>query len=1098
MKQPLGIYIASAGAGKTHNLTERYLALALQKDFSSIQAVTFTNKATEEMKERIIKELHKIAVEPLEKGGKRCSDFFDKLCKTLEVSSLELRERARATLRNMLLNYGRFRVKTIDAFFQEVLRSFAREINISGGFRLQLEADLALEAAVVGVLSEQDNLAQKHLGAREWITILAKELILNGEGHNLKREIMRLASELKREPVKQLSLAGKFPSQDSLIRFKRYLLEQEEVLSRLFIEQAREIFGLLSQVGVQLEDTKNGSSGGLAPLKKLACCQSSVRPLLQDPKFVLLSKRFLALVTDPSELFAKKSSKGAYSFNSEAKIAELQELGLWRQLKEYQRLACEVGPILHSIYRVQSLLNSYGLISEVDRKLKEQQRSANALLLSDAPSLINAILSDGSGVQFIYEKLGTRLEHQMIDEFQDTSLLQYQNFCPLFKESIASGNENLVVGDLKQSIYRFRNSDSNLLATQVKRDFEGQTELITLSENWRSVPEIINFNNFLFAHIPTELTKHYIQWSEELRESNFILRPDRARELAQSFVRYYEGHEQNLPKARQGKHGAVAVHEMGYDETGDLDLSGVPKVIIDLQRRGYRPCDIAILVRDRAQAKLIAEVLQVYAEASSKVDYSLEVISSEALRVDTARSVRCLIAALEYILRPTSRQREHLLQEAYKQMTGHEQGYLECADLERILEIGRLSLYEVVEGLFAEWRGLVESGEVPYQIKVLDMALNFQQDLSADISDFLTMWYERGNKQTLVIPDDEHKVRLMTIHKSKGLGFPVVLLPFPSWDLIPSSPQQRPILWCDNSLGMQEEIAQLPVHFSPSLTNTLFVNEYLEESIKMSLDALNLLYVATTRAQSELHLWIVEEDTVSETKKTRVASSSTQKFPRNIFDLLLPQLHAYKATKVLDQDIYWIGLGQEIEIDVRHKTLDEAGMRQTLDIGHLHAYSVGSRIEILREGLEHFDINSPRIYGRLMHSILSGIRTVEDVPMALLKAEHEGLFVGRDRGKYEKELMSWIGEIEYPWFSSEVKVLRELPIIGGQLETSRRPDRVVLYPDGSVDVVDYKFGNKSKAYVRQVKMYQSLIMQMGYTTVRGYIWYVLQGQVLAI
>lgn len=1093
-RQPLSIYIASAGAGKTHNLTERYLTLALTKDFASIQAVTFTNKATEEMKERIVKELYRIAVEPLEEGGARRSDFFDKLCTTLAISPYDLRDRARATLRHILLSYGRFRVKTIDAFFQEVLRSFARELNLPSGFRLELEADLALDAAVVGVLADQDERTEEHRATQAWISDIAQELILGGEGHNLKKEVAKLASELKREPVKQLSLAGKFPSQRSLKEFKKRLAKEEHELLGEFMAVARRVMSLLAEAGISIEATSRGKSGGLAPLWKLSTSEHEARALLKKGKENLFSKTFDKIVADHTALFTQRYS------GREAMVARLEALGLWRLLDEYQALVRQSYPRLSSIYAVQGLLNSYGLIAEVDRKLKEQQRSANALLLSDAPSLINAILSDGSGVQFIYEKIGTLLEHQMIDEFQDTSALQYQNFLPLLQESIASGNENLIVGDLKQSIYRFRNSDSNLLATEVRRDFEGQSEVITLRENWRSTPEIIEFNNFLFGHMPAELTTAYLEWIEDLEESNAGLDLEQACELAHSFIRYYEGHEQELPEKRQGKRGAVVIREYGALPEGETVPISLPEAIVDLQRRGYRASDIAILVRDKKEARAVSDALRYYVQEGhlEGTPYSLEVISSEALQIDTAPSVRCLIAALEYIIHPHSRQCEHLLREAYKQMAATRGDALDADGLARVLEIGRRSLYEVIEGLFAEWREVLEVGELAYQIKLLDMALSFQSNHSADVPDFLTMWRERGHRQTLVVPDDERKVRLMTVHKSKGLGFPVVLLPFPNWEFINSKGLSPTLLWCDNPLGMEEDIAQLPVKFSKELADSLFVNEYLEESVKMSLDALNLFYVATTRAKDELHIWLADPMIKGQPGKKNKYGVSDEGLPNTILGLLRPLLMKYMEQESPPSGVYWMSEWVEMDIDVRCPITSGEASTRSLPIEELHVYEAGSRIEVLREGLEHFNPNSPRVYGRLMHWILSNIHTAEDVPLALLRAEHTGLFVGQDREHYEAELMRWIESIDRPWFSPEVEVLREIPIIGGNLKTSRRPDRIVLYPDGSVDVIDYKFGQPNGAYVRQVKTYQSLITQMGYTTVRGYIWYVLQGEIVPV
>lgn len=1123
-KASLSIYIASAGAGKTHNLTREYLALALSKDFYSIQAVTFTNKATEEMKERIVQELYKISVEPIESSEVRRSSFFDELCQRLSYTPDELRERAQKTLRHILLNYGRFRVKTIDSFFQEVLRSFARELNLSGGFRLQLEADVSLEAAVVAVLAEQDKATKEHRVVQQWITQLAKELIVNGSGHNLKREIMKLAGELKREQVKQLSLEGGLPSQECLHRFKKHLAERERTLSNTLVDLGRDVMAMLDRVGLELDDVKYGKASGLSPFRRLSEAHKALKSIVQSSSASLLPKRFEDILNDPEQLFSR-TSKSLRPFDPDHKIAELQSLGLWQTMQCYKDFVLQELPLLRSLYCVQDLLNSYGLLAEVDRKLKEQQRSAGSLLLADAPSLINAILSDGSGVQFIYEKLGVRLEHQMIDEFQDTSSLQYQNFKPLLEESLAGGNNNLIVGDLKQSIYRFRNSDSSLLATQVVSDFAGQCQTITLSENWRSAPEIVRFNNYLFGEVSAKLLADYIAWIEALGEGSERFDTQSAKDSAQAIERYYEGHEQSVPQSREGKRGVVAVHEyiltdkqeeedellesttqgqlgdpLTYEDSMEVSL---PRTVVELQKRGYRPCDIAILVRRKSEAAFVAQALEAYAERPEMLGspYSLAIISSEALLISAAKSVRCVVAALEYILNPLSVQHEYLLLQSYRQMLGDTNATLNERELRQILEVGRLSLYEVIEGLLALWRTSVDEGELPYQIKLLDMALNFQSDLSADISDFLAMWYESGNKQTLTVPDDEHKIRLMTIHKSKGLGFPVVLLPFLTWGLVENHPGKQPILWCENPIGMQSEVAKVPVQFSGKLADTLFANDFLEEAVRMSLDALNLFYVASTRAKDELHLWIPnrEMSDAKQLNKLYRSSSSKSHLPLSILDLVEPFIKEYQQGKKRGNDIYWIGVGQSSRelIELQESPVIQEKTK-ALHIEQLHVYTVGDRIEVLREGLQHFDRDNPRVYGTLMHTILSSIKTVQDIPTALLQAEHRGLFVGSDRVEYERKLTEWINSIDYRWFSPEAEVLREIPIIGGGILGSRRPDRVVLYSDGSVDIIDYKFGKRRQVYVRQIQMYQNLLRQMGYEVVRGYIWYVLLGEVVQL
>lgn len=1123
----LNIYIASAGAGKTHNLTKEYLRLALNKDkdFSRIQAVTFTNKATEEMKDRIVSEIYAIAAQDLNEA-QRQSPFFDEISHELGYTPEEMRERARVCLRNMLLDYGNFRVKTIDSFFQEVLRSFARELNLSGGFRLDLNAQDALDAAVVAVLAEQDSL-QDAGEVQEWLIDLARDLINKGKGHNLSAAIKRLAKELEQEEVKRLRTQARLPNKKMLKEFKQALARMQREHEGRLTKMAEGVMQILGELEINVTDLSHKKSGGLSPFFKIYDNAKSIERLICTTPFEIKPKSFCkALDKGTENLIPQKKELS----EKRSRIAGSSALRLI--MEQYDHEAPSIYCTLYTIYSIQELLNSYGLITEVDSKLKEIQKRDNSMLLMDAPSLIHEILCDPSGVPFIYERIGTKIDHQMIDEFQDTSQLQYENFLPLLSDSLSSGNDNLIVGDVKQSIYRFRNSDSSLLGSRVFHDFDSQYQRIALTENWRSSPAIVTFNNHLFRYLAQHLQEYYEKSITAIKDGNKLFDASEVAQMASKFTLYYEDVEQSVPPQRQGLQGLVAIHEYRMepsdaateeDESNTSDAASdteadatnlaiaeltmseqLPLVIIDLQKRGYAPSDIAILVRNKREATLVADYLSEWSKRADfdKETYSLELISAEALLVSNALSVRFIIAALGYIVRPDTAESRLLLSEIYKQLDGGREMTQE--QYSRILEIGRTGIYESIEGILSEYQHLLSTGELPHQIKLLDIALGFQQDLSADIADFVSMWQEKGNEYRLIVPEDKRKIHLMTIHKSKGLGFEVVLLPYPTWPLNDKGAQKSPILWCPMPLSLGEDMPEIvPVLFREHLKSSLFADAYIKESINMALDSLNLLYVATTRAKRELHIWMPDVDSSDPKQLSRLwgkNKENREKIMNGLLDITLEQFDK------LEERIY-----QRLPSDTptaytscptkeaKSPTEPSDGKSKTIGIRKINAYTIGDRLQILREGMEHFDPSNPRLYGSLMHFILGEIVTADDIEDAMIRAEHKGLVQKQYMAEYQSKVKEWLsGLSEQRWFDGSAHVLREMPIIGGSIATSRRPDRVMILPDGSVEIVDYKFGKESKQHQTQVQLYMNLLRQMGYERITGYVWYVQSGKMITI
>ena len=1107
----LKIYTASAGSGKTHALTREFLRLMLStgdpRYFTTIQAVTFTKKATAEMKGRIVAELSTLARTPEE------SLFTRDLCQELGISEAKLRERANATLHALLLEYTSFRVRTIDSFFQEVVRSFAYELGHAGALRVQLDSDQLLHQAVLEVLARQDQeKSDKEIEA--WLSELTTEAIEDGKGYNIEDQLSKFAKQLENEAVKQLRAGKEFPSQAQVKKLReaarKIIKDKREALSSL----AERALNALARSGVAIEDLSNKKSGVFGATYACQRVQGAFTiggvPLAERSYL----QGFLA-ATDTETMLAKLVGGGK---NKQA-IREQMEPHLnsiYDALKAFSDYNLQQLPIYVTAQQINRYAGLYGILIDIDNALQELKREGKLMLISDAPSLIQALLKDNNDAPFLYEKIGARIEHHMIDEFQDTSRMQYENFKPLLDNAQSQGQDCLIVGDAKQSIYRFRNSDSTLLTTQLSEDFTSSAERKNLEDNWRSVPEIVDFNNALYPQLCSLIRSVFDSLWSEVKGYGF---PEGQNEVKSRLdaeldilLKAYEDVEQNTPKPKQQRGlGQVVLHRYappkktddsateGEDgeETSNTEedvpsdaLSQIPLVLVDLLKRGYRCSDIAILVRTKAQAANVAETL-LNASEDILEGYSLPFLSEEALHVDRAYSVRFIIAALSYLADTSIPLRLAVLQEAYHQvltLAGEAEEDLSEAELQELRDFGRQGLYEVVEIINSRYGKLFPESEGAYLVKLLDMLYSWEQEEAADISTFLQYWQDKGHQQSIVNNSAEDAITLMTIHKSKGLGFPVVLLPNISWELDQAlSGNKENILWCPiPRINETEEftatnVTSVPLKYTSTLQMSYFAEPYFEEKLKNMMDSLNLLYVATTRPKQELHIWIWEEAQQSKEKTVKIedlflASVEEDKPLHEI-------LPAHQTTK---ED----PTGDSTSAPKKKHSDSEEDSATALQVGALSSYPIDQRLAILREGLEYFSEDSQRAYGRTLHLILSEIETASDVATAISEAVHHGYI----KAEHAEELFSQLrAVVEHPkaarWFDGTGKIFNERAIIGGQLETSRRPDRVIFYPDGHIEVVDYKSGEERKSHHRQAREYMELLRQMGYTEVSGYLCY---------
>ena len=1122
----LDLYTASAGSGKTHTLTREYLRLALSTSdpntFRHIQAVTFTNKATAEMKERIIQELYALAKSPED------SPFFAELKQALHLDPEGLKQRAQGALRALLLDYTSFRVRTIDSFFQEVVRSFAYELGVTGGLRVQIESSALLHQAVLEVLADQDG-ERPDNQIKAWIQALAEDNLSSGKSYHIETSLEAFAKQLEEEPVKLLRQNKGLPTKKSIADLQEALKNIIDNTRRQAKRLATDALEALRATGIPPEDIKSGTKFPLGALK--SCVKASGEIFESSSKGFYSERATLQKVCQASDLekqldlFLTKENLERYRAQLEPHLASIIE-----HVRAFDKLCREKCGIYVTALVIYEYLGRYGLLIDIDNKLQELKQEQGTMLLADAPSLISKLLKDAqTDTPFLYEKIGAKIRHHMIDEFQDTSRLQYDNFHPLLQEAMASGNDSLIVGDAKQSIYRFRNSDSTLLTRVVPEDFAQSIKQTSLQDNWRSVPEIIEFNNQLYQQIIPILGRLFTECIEALPNSTLDKEKEPLLSTLRGHLVAYEDVKQLVPEKKRKSKGLVALHEYTEEKKngrkpqgGEADeedkekassntFQQIPLVLIDLQKRGYRPMDIAILVRNKKAATDIAEILQNYPKEKYE-GYSLSFISQEALLVSSAISTRFIVAALAYISSNGAALQRALLLELHSQLartmgTEEPSPSLDEETLRQLLTIGRRGLYEAAEEILHLFQPILPDQESAYVVHLLDMLYTWETEQSADIPSFLEYWADGGAEERILTPTNEQACSLMTIHKSKGLGFPVVLLPDLGWELDASTHHEN-ILWCStegketDELPMQE-IASLPLKYSRKLYYTLFAREYLEERMNYTFDALNLLYVATTRAKEELHIWL---PTSTDGKKKEKKEKKEQKeplstIPKDIKALLMEEDDGKPLWQRLPAEVISEEQGASEEKYpqlIQRQAIPTSLQENILQVDSIISHPITDRIAILRKGLDYFSEEQQLRYGHTMHLILAEIETTEDIEGALERAISQGLIAPDEEDDVRQSLLRVVSHSECArWFDGSGVVRNECSIIGGGLEGSRRPDRIVFYADEgadrdqtSVEIIDYKFGHFDKRYYAQIQGYQALLQRMGYRDVKGWLCYI--------
>ena len=984
----LKILKASAGSGKTYNLAREYIRLLMLSDrpdaYRHVLAVTFTNKATDEMKRRILKELNQLAQDPAGSPYRKDLETLGNLT--------EIQKKARQQLSGILHDYSAFAVSTIDKFFQQTLRAFSREIGQFASYQVQLDREALVSESVDRVL---DGLSEE--GDRtllNWLTGSVRESLEQRGRFSLEDSLREMASSLRELPE------DKDVPRESLAPLKKTCTAVRNSFRDRVQAAAKAALDALSGAGVDPADSNRGF------LKALYNYEDPGRDIERP------TDAFLAKAQDPDLWFSKSKAhlKDALHGALDAPIKTFTDLFTGQSFKAYNT----AGIILDQLY-------SLGVAAELRQAFVDIQKEKNLLSLDDSNTILKGII-DGADAPFIYEKLGVRYDNFLLDEFQDTADIQWNNFSPLLCNSLAQGNDSLVVGDVKQSIYRWRGSDWDLLDSGLQQEFPGASVEV-LDSNFRTCRAIVDFNNRFFAYAAERL---------DTLLGTTVTGPIYA-DVAQ-IARF--------PDPAEGSVDVV------FSEDQMAEILGT---LADIKARGGEWAHVAILVRGNAEGSAIAAEL---------LKNKIPVVSDDSLFVKTSVTVRRLVSQLSLVEAPP---REDAPDVA---------GYL-ARSMQVQIPSGYHSLTDLAEALLRDIRKADPErfeAEIPYIQSFMDYLQDWVSVNGNKLDGFLKAWEDAEPK--IASPQRGNSVRVMTIHKSKGLEFPFVIVPFADKITLFKgiSDWKSPALAGSELEGKADGIYR--VKLDSGAANTFFEKDYREERIRQAIDNINVLYVALTRAKYGLKIIAAP-----------LPKSFDPEDPKNLSHLLYTFVGSTRFSTGAPYDL-------------RTLKPEEDGAL-TLEAGYASfPASSGNRLKFSPEAADYFGADgsvgleaSRRIRGTVLHGILSRVKVPEDLPDAVDAVVRSGELPADAREETLALLKERVESVaSRGWFASDARILSEAGVIGPD-GREYRPDRVVVHPDGSVDVVDYKFGTENPSYHRQVQRYMNLYRQMGHAKVAGYLWY---------
>lgn len=1118
----LTIYKASAGSGKTYTLTLEYIKILLGIKLTDgseryvlnsdhyapgghrlsgrhrgILAITFTNAATEEMKSRIVAELSALAT-----GGD--SKYRDTLIALYGCTAHELMQVARMALSEMLYDYGNFNVSTIDSFFQTVLRTFSRELDQQGDYELSLNLDDVVAQAISMMLDDL-NYGRADADGRlgRWIRRYVMDRLEQGGSYNFFNRSGRMLSSISASVARALNDETYTTRSE---RFRQYM-EQPQLLQTFESELRSRIKDAATAIKASAQEFASAIAADGIPESAI---KSGIMP------------RVVKAIDNPESLTIKDFDLAAFKMLTEQPdfdkfwvkkyFKEIRHLGdrLDEVFELARTFACEAvaNVELIDIYaKIADSLPMLEFIGITERYMQEFLRQSNTVLISDTGELLKRIISDAE-MPFIYERLGMKLESLLIDEFQDTSHLQWHNLRPLVANSIAQGRDSLIIGDEKQAIFRFRNSDSSLLGHLVSdRDFPDSHAMRGArageNTNYRSAGGIVRFNNTLFRRIAADLDMDSY--------GNVVQIPSEAKYNQPAYIRL-----QFTPKGMEAN---------GLFETMAAEIRRQ-------HQSGYNWRDILILVRYRDEAKAIAEYLMLHHP-------DIKLLSSEALMLNSSSAVRTIIGILKLVERSyrapsqvsegprtpyASRTDVMMMMSRFAYYTGEgfdgaaalELALADSADaptplldqIQAIRSENPANLVALIEAIVShKISARLRQKEYAYIAALQDLAIKHCSGADPSLATFLADYDRNIDKWAIKASSKLDAVEIMTLHKSKGLERACVHIPLADWKMRKTTED----IWLpvdETPAGFEADIVPPLLRITYSRNHALrtasrspFRDTLDRMEKEIIADNLNLAYVAFTRASRELMVYSGTQNVGEWFANSLNRQDSAEEL---VDPSLMPLSQWYDAgSGTLTYGDPTTGCAEASAPDTpagEYMVVRRDDTREITNIDDILTddLDIGGEVEkeIVDRATDAALAEAARV-GLNLHAVLSDVRVVDDLADAVRRLSlRQGLSVDEAADYLSKlqHAFDIADQVVSTWFSPDIEVFAERSIYLPATDETFRPDRVVVDSNGTVSVIDYKFtSEKREAHRRQVELYMSLMRRLGYDKVKGFLWYPLLG-----
>lgn len=1026
-----------------------------------------------------------------------------------------IRNNARAALTLLIHRYNNFRILTIDAFFQQVLRNLAHELGQTANLRVDLNNEEITEKAVDQMIES----LEKGQPVLQWISTYINNSIEDDNGWNIIGKIKTFGTNIFKDFYKahEANLKEQLSNADDFKVYETTLRKRRNDIRKTFNGKAKSILNEIKNANL---DIPSNYRSGL--YKYLT--DSAIAPLTNKPLKAGVLKANESPQNWTSSKCAKADKQQIQTLAAEVLSAQLSELIAYNNdnWNEFQ-----------SIQLTLSHLSELRLLHAIADAVDNLTKDTNRFMLSNTQALLKELIAD-SDTPFIFERIGARLKHVMIDEFQDTSTIQWQNFQVLLANCMAQElSQNLIVGDIKQSVYRWRQGDWGILNNIEKSFAHQKIRLETLDYNYRSEKRIIDFNNAFWEQCVANTAKEVAQDDAE---------------KAKIVQKAYEDVAQKTHKTTEN--GFVKISLYPSKSMKEAVLEELIETIKELFNNGYggkNQSKIAILVRSKSNIQdIVNALLQSFGN-------EINIVSDEAFRLDASLSVNIIVSAMHLLTHPDDVLTRGKLVKLYNQevlkkpltdtdllVSINESNNIDTKNIDkkerrklateqqmaklnsqlppeyvanRELLLG-LPIVDLVDKLFMLF-GLDQlEGQSSYICTLYDTLNDFLKDHTADIDDFINEWENSLSSKTIQ-SDEIEGIRIMTIHKSKGLEFDNVIIPFCNWEM-----EKKGTLWCEtkNKPAPYNKLPLLPIDFSrDKLIGTVFEDDYKEEHFQNIVDNLNLLYVAFTRASKNLFVFGLRQ---GKTTLDNIAKGTPPGNRSYAIELALRQVSEQLQGSSLS---FPDDIGSEIHFEYgtlapeTHEKEHAVADNPFLIKPDKHIVSIATypqaatfkqsnkSIEFVKgEDVDPSDRTRYIKIGNVLHQLFSTIYTTADIPARLNELEQQGIIYNDEitsaqlRTRIEDAITN--PQVQ-EWFSKRWQLYNECTILEYNKDTNEmeehRPDRVMT--DGKeFVVVDFKFGKEREEYKKQVQQYMEILIRMGHKKVSGYLWYVVKNNVVEV